>query len=106
MAASVEFELEEFEYVPATAGTALVRVAGKWHAEPEQELPPLALLVRTPLGDDRVEPLPDAAGRADRDAGRHALARRVLAGDPRADGRLGELPARRRRLPARAAGAH
>ena len=50
MAASVEFELEEFEYVPATAGTALVRVAGKWHAEAEQELPPLALLVRTPAG--------------------------------------------------------
>ena len=27
MAAPVQFELEEFEYVPATAGTALVRVA-------------------------------------------------------------------------------
>jgi len=61
MAASVEFELEEFEYVPATAGTALVRVAGKWHAEAEHELPSLALLVRTPVGDDRVEALPDAA---------------------------------------------
>jgi hypothetical protein len=32
MAAPVQFELEEFEYVPATAGTALVRIAGKWHA--------------------------------------------------------------------------
>ena len=61
MAASVEFELEEFEYVPATAGTALLRVAGRWHAEAERELPPLGLVVRTPVGDDRVEPLPDAA---------------------------------------------
>ena len=61
MAAPVQFELEEFEYVPATAGTALVRIAGKWQAKPKQELPPLTLLVRTPLGDDRVPPLPDAA---------------------------------------------
>ena len=62
MAVSVQFELEEFEYVPATAGTALVRVSGKWRAQSEQELPPIALLVRSPLGEDRVVPLPDAGG--------------------------------------------
>src|SRR5829696_9048556 len=59
-AATLQFELEEFEYLPATTGTALVRVAGKWRADAEQELPPMALLVWTPLGDDRVTPLPDA----------------------------------------------
>jgi chromosome segregation ATPase len=53
------FELEEFEYLPATAGTALVRVAGSWLAE---DVSQPALLVRTPFGDDRVDPLPDSAG--------------------------------------------
>jgi hypothetical protein len=60
-AATLQFELEEFEYIPATAGTALVRIAGTWRAEAEQDLPPVALLVRTPVGEDRIAPLPDAA---------------------------------------------
>ena len=53
------FELEAFEYLPATAGTALVRVAGTWQADALEEP---SLVVSTAFGDDRIAPLPDSAG--------------------------------------------
>lgn len=69
--ADPRLELERFEQVEATAGTLLLRLAGRWRAETPGRLPAPILLLDEGSRVHRLEPLPgpgDSAPAASPDA--------------------------------------
>src|SRR4051812_26837800 len=61
---TVAFEVERFERVDASAGTALLRLAGTFTAESSTDLRPPELVVDDGRRTRRVAPLPDPAASA------------------------------------------
>ncbi len=55
---STRFEAELFEHVPATPGTVLLRIEGRWHAETREPLPMPLLVVDDGRRSQRLSPLP------------------------------------------------
>ncbi|HEX6388815.1 MAG TPA: hypothetical protein VFZ89_05205, partial [Solirubrobacteraceae bacterium] len=53
-----QFEVDRFEHVAASPGTALLRIAGRWRADARERLPPPILVVDDGRRTHRLQALP------------------------------------------------